>query len=82
MGGDTRDLCYIEAKQAVQWKHNRLRGKTAMALPAECPQCGGYSMGLKNEKSKSPLFPGGGGLWLQRTTSGAQFECIWAKYSP
>ena len=32
-------------------------------------QCGGYSRGWKNEKSKSPLFPGGGGPWLQMTSA-------------
>ena len=41
-----------------------------MVLPSDCSLSGGVIAGnWKKEKSKSPLFSGGGGPWLQMTSA-------------
>ena len=55
------DIIYIFANMAVQCKHDRLRGITAMTLPAGCP-CSvfDYIRELLDGKLNSMLFPRAG----------------------
>ena len=41
--------------------NNRLRGRTAMVLPAGCPHSKGVNSRELQTKNQSPLFPGAGG---------------------
>ena len=43
--GNIPGICVIQAKRAVQGNNNRLRGKTAMVLPADCPPSVGVIAG-------------------------------------
>ena len=52
-------------KNGSDIKHNRLQGKTTVVLP----NGGGFSRALLEEKSKSLLFPGAVGPWIQMTSA-------------
>ena len=55
------DIIYIFANMAVQCKHDRLRGRTAMTLPAGCPHSVfDYIRVLLDGKLNSMLFPRAG----------------------
>ena len=43
--GNTRNLCYIGKKGGAIKKHDRLWGKTAVVLPADCPRSVGVIAG-------------------------------------
>ena len=60
--GNTR-VCFIYAKRAVNEKTAGCGGKQ------QSPQGGAFSRDLLNQKSKSLLFPGPGGPWLQMTSA-------------
>ena len=54
-------------------KNSRLRGKTVQISSGftneQSPQGRAFSGDLLDQKSKSPLFPGAGGPWLQMTSA-------------
>ena len=65
-------LLYID-KKGSEMKNSRLRGKTVQISSGftneHSPQGWAFNGDLLDKKSKSPLFPGAGGMWLQMTSA-------------
>ena len=61
---------YPEGKKGREMKRSHTAGgKTEVVLPTSSPAGWGFCRDLLDQKSKSLLFPGAGGAWLQMTSA-------------